>query len=222
VTDKSADATRARNRRAFDGAFGRMYSFEMDRPLLARLVGRVLWGGDVRPFYEGIEEVSRLPDGVVVADAPCGSGIAFSQLSPGQRLRYLALDLSPVMLARARARAMELALDQVEFIEGDAEQIPLEDGSVDMFMSWWGLHCLPDPERGVHEIARCLKPGGRAIGAMICSGRSLRQRLLVKPRRGAFGPTGTSHDLARWLDEAGLPNPRIDVSGTFAYFEATA
>jgi hypothetical protein len=57
---------------------------------------------------------------------------------------------------------------------------------------------------------------------MICSGHSLRQRLLVKPSRGAFGPTGMSHDLARWLDEAGLPNPRIDVSGTFAYFEATA
>lgn len=222
MTDTSPDATRARNLKAFDGAFGRAYSFEMDRPLLARVVGRILWGGDVRPFYEGVEEVSRLPDGVVVVDAPCGSGIAFSQLSPERRLRYIALDLSPVMLGRAKERAKKLELGQVEFIEGDAEQIPLEDNSVDLFMSWWGLHCLPDPERGVREIARCLKPGGRAAGAMICSGRSLRQRALVKPRRGAFGPTGTSHDLARWFDRAGLPNPRIDLSGTFAFFEATA
>jgi SAM-dependent methyltransferase len=133
----------------------------------------------------------------------------------------VALDLSPVMLDRARARAKGRGLEQIEFVEGDAERLPLEDSSVDLFMSWWGLHCLPDPERGVREIARCLKPGGRAIGAMICSGHSLRQRLVVKPRRGAFGPTGTSHDLARWLDGAGLADPRIDVSGTFAYFEAT-
>jgi SAM-dependent methyltransferase len=222
VTETSPDATRARNLKAFDGAFGRMYSFEMDRPLVARVVGRLLWGGDVRPFYEGVEEVGRLPDGVVVVDAPCGSGVAFSQLSPAQRVRYVALDLSVVMLDRARARAKERELDQVDFIEGDAEQIPVEDDSVDLFMSWWGLHCLPDPEGGVREIARCLKPGGRAIGAMICSGHSLRQRLLVKPARGAFGPTGTSHDLARWFDAAGMPNPRIDVSGTFAYFEASA
>jgi SAM-dependent methyltransferase len=145
VTDTSPDATRARNLKAFDGAFGRMYSFEMDRPLLARVVGRLLWGGDVRPFYEGVEEVGRLPDGVVVVDAPCGSGVAFSQLSPAQRMRYVALDLSPAMLDRARARAKERELDQVEFIEGDAEQIPVEDDSVDLFMSWWASTACRTP-----------------------------------------------------------------------------
>jgi SAM-dependent methyltransferase len=221
VTDNSPDATRAASRRAFDGAFGRMYSFEMDRPPLARVVGRVLWGGDVRPSHEGIEEVGGLPDGVVVIDAPCGSGIAFSQLSPTQRLRYVALGLSPVMLDRARA-PRDSSSTKSTSSRATPSRFQSSPAAPMCSCRWWGLHCLLDPEHGVREIARCLKPGGRAIGAMICSGHKLRQRVFVKPRRGALGLTGTSHDLARWLDEGGLPNPRIDVSGTFAYFEAAA
>ena len=67
-----------------------------------------LWGGDAKPFYESIRAIGELPEGAVVVDAPCGAGVAFAALSPRQRLRYLALDLSPLMLERARQRARAL------------------------------------------------------------------------------------------------------------------
>jgi SAM-dependent methyltransferase len=216
------DELQARNRASFDGTFGRLYSYWMERPWLGRAIGMVLWGGDAKPYYESMRAVGELPAGAVVVDAPCGAGAAFPALSPRQRVRYLALDLSPLMLERARARARSLGLDQIEFIEGDAERVPLEDDSVDLFLSYWGLHCMPHPNLAIREAARCLRGGGRLIGAMICRGPGLRQRLFIRPGVGAFGPGGTLDDLERWLVAAGLVQTRLEVSGPFAYFEASA
>jgi len=217
-----ADETRTRNRDMFDGAFGSAFSYMMDRPWIARAVGMALWGGDSQPFYDSMRAIGELPDGSVVMDAPCGGGVALAALSPRQRVRYVALDLSPLMLERAHQRARTLGLTQIEFVEGDAERIPLEDGSVDLFLSYWGLHCLPHPDAAVREIARCLRRGGRAVGAMICRGPSLRQRLFMRPENSAFGPAGTVDDLTRWIDSAGLTRTRLEVSGAFAFFEAKA
>jgi SAM-dependent methyltransferase len=194
----------------------------MERPWLGRAVGLAMWGGDAKPFYDSMRAVGELPVGAQVVDAPCGAGVAFAALSPRQRLRYLALDLSPLMLERARRRARSLGLDQIEFIEGNAECIPLENGSVDLFLSYWGLHCMSRPDVAVREIARCLSGGGRVIGAMICRGPSLRQRLFVRPGVGGFGTGGTVDELERWLAAAGLARTRLEVSGPFAYFEASA
>jgi hypothetical protein len=49
------------------------------------------------------------------------------------------------LLERARRRAPAPELDQIKLVEGDAEHIPLADGSVDLFLSYWGLHCMLDP-----------------------------------------------------------------------------
>ena len=98
------DETRARNRVSFDGAFGRAYSYWVERPWLGRAVGFALWGGDSKPYYKSMRAIGELPAGAVVADAPCGAGAAFAALSQHQRLRYLALDLSPLMLRLTLSR----------------------------------------------------------------------------------------------------------------------
>ena len=48
-----------------------------------------------------IARLAEAPDGTVILDVPCGGGVAFRGLRPGQRVRYVAADLSPVMLGRA-------------------------------------------------------------------------------------------------------------------------
>ena len=55
---------------------------------------------------------------------------------------------------------------------------------------------------------------------MICTGPAPRQRLLVRPNVGAYGPTGTAEDLARWLRDARLEIERRELSGPFAYVTA--
>jgi ubiquinone/menaquinone biosynthesis C-methylase UbiE len=215
-----AERTRERNRAVFDGAFGRAYSFYTERERLSRLIAAVVWGGDIRPFYASMGAIGTTRDGGTIVDAPCGAGVAFRGLDPGQQVRYIALDLSRHMVERARRRAGELGLAQIEFVVGDAESVPVEDGSVDLYLSYFGLHCFPDPRRAVAEIARCLRPGGRVVGSMLTRGPTLRQRLLVQPGRGGFGPGGTPEELRAWLGSAGLRNASVQPSGVFAYFNA--
>jgi ubiquinone/menaquinone biosynthesis C-methylase UbiE len=221
VERTAADRNRERNRAVFDGAFGGLYSFYTERERLSRLIARTVWGGDIRPFYASMRAMAEIRDGGVIVDAPCGAGVAFRGLRPKQRVHYIALDLSPRMLERARRRASELGLRQVELVEGDAESVPVEDASADLFLSYWGLHCFPHPGAAVAEIARCLRPGGPAIGSMITRGGSVRHRLLVRPGQGGFGPGGTAGDLRRWLTDSGLAEPTVNESGLFAYFRAT-
>jgi ubiquinone/menaquinone biosynthesis C-methylase UbiE len=216
----SADSARERNRALFDGVFGGVYGFYIEREALCQLIARVVWGADIRPFYASMRAIGEVRHGGVIVDAPCGAGVAFRGLRPGQRVRYIALDLSPRMLERARRRAARLGLTQIELAEGDVQSIPVEAGSVDLFLSYWGLHCFPDPVRAVAEMARCLRPGGRVVGSMITCGRTLRHRLLVQPGRGGFGPGGTVDDLRTWLEDCRLQQMMVESSGLFGYFQA--
>jgi ubiquinone/menaquinone biosynthesis C-methylase UbiE len=212
--------TSERNRRLFDGAFGAMYGFYMERERVSRLVGRVVWGGDTRPLYESLKGIDAVPAGGTVVDAPCGAGVSFRGLGPSDEVRYLAFDLSPAMLGRARRRAARRGLRQIELREPDVTDLPVESGSVDLFISHFGLHCLAEPQAAVVEIARCLRPGGTVVGSTIVTGRSRRQRALVRPWTGGFGAVPSSPDLERWIAAAGLDMLRIDRRGPFAYFSA--
>jgi ubiquinone/menaquinone biosynthesis C-methylase UbiE len=220
VADSDAAAIHERNRRVFASPFGAVYDFYMQREPLSRLIARLAWHSDVRPFYASMAAISALPDGSTIVDAPCGSGVALRALREGQRVRYLGYDLSPEMLRRAGGRAKKLRLNQVELMEADVEALHVDSGSVDLFLSYFGLHCLPNPAAAVREAARCLRPGGRLVGSTIVLGTRPLDRLRVRPGAGAYGPVGTATDLREWLAGAGLTQIRLDVRGVFAYFEA--
>jgi ubiquinone/menaquinone biosynthesis C-methylase UbiE len=191
----------------------------MGRARVARAVARVLWGGDTRPFFRSMKAIADAPAGGLIVDAPCGAGVAFRGLSPSQDVRYLALDLSPRMLARADAERARRRLRQVELIEGEVTAVPLETGSADLFISYWGLHCLADPESAIEAAARVLAPRGRLVGASFVTGASLRQRLIVRPNHSAFGEVPSAAELRAWLDHR-FTEVELSTSGPFAYFSA--
>ena len=87
MADSDAAAIRERNRRVFASPFGAVYDFYMQREPLSRLIARLAWHSDVRPFYAGMAAVSALPDGSTIVDAPCGSSVALRALCEEQRVR---------------------------------------------------------------------------------------------------------------------------------------
>jgi SAM-dependent methyltransferase len=213
---------RERNLRVFGGPFGALYSYYMERDWLSRIIGHVVWGSDVRPYYRSMASIGEVPDGGLVVDAPCGAGVAFRGLHPRRNLRYLAFDLSPAMAERARRRAWARGLSQVEVSVADATDLPVADGSADLFLSYFGLHCFDDPQAALLEAARALRPGGRLVGSAIVRGDRLFDRLRAPSNRGALGKVGGEDELRAGLEQAGFAAIESERSGIFAFFRALA
>jgi ubiquinone/menaquinone biosynthesis C-methylase UbiE len=201
------------------GPFGAAYDFYIERPRLMRAIGRAVWGIDASLIYASMEPLERAGAGITVADVPCGGGVAFRALKPDQDVRYLAADLSPKMLSRARRRAAARSLSQVEPIEADMTALPFADGEVDLFLSISGLHMLPEPERAVAEIGRCLKPGGRLSGTTFLNDGTRRCRALYKAGsyRGHPLPPGRE-ELVGWLRAAGVEQVTVGPQCGFVAF----
>ena len=199
-----------------------VYDSVVENERLARVLGRLIWGTDTSAFYREIARLGEEPDGTVILDVPCGGGVAFRGLRPGQRVRYVAADLSAVMLRRARAEAQRRDLDQIEFIEADVEALPFDDASFDLCVSYTGLHCFPNPAAAMSEIARVLRPGGVVRGTMVVRRAGRRQDAFVRLYQvaGVFGASGTCDDLEAWLADAGMLDVSARSDGALAYFSA--
>jgi demethylmenaquinone methyltransferase/2-methoxy-6-polyprenyl-1,4-benzoquinol methylase len=99
--------------------------------------------------------VAVVRPGDKVLDACCGTGdLAVAAVHAGATVT--GLDFSERMLERARRKSSE-----VEWIQGDAQKLPFEDASFDAATVGFGVRNLEDLERGLAELRRVLRPGGR-------------------------------------------------------------
>jgi demethylmenaquinone methyltransferase / 2-methoxy-6-polyprenyl-1,4-benzoquinol methylase len=102
-----------------------------------------------------------------VLDSCCGTGdLAIASLRAGGRVT--ALDFSERMLERARKKS-----DEIEWVEGDALALPFADGSFDAGTVGFGVRNLEDLEKGLGELRRVLRPGGRLAILEITTPRGL-------------------------------------------------
>ncbi|HEY6875030.1 MAG TPA: bifunctional demethylmenaquinone methyltransferase/2-methoxy-6-polyprenyl-1,4-benzoquinol methylase UbiE [Candidatus Dormibacteraeota bacterium] len=124
------------------------------------LVNTVLSFGTDGGWRSRAARETGLTAGGSALDVACGSGKLTSELAriAGASGRVVGLDFSPEMLEVARANRPDL-----EFMEGDALNLPFDDGSFDASTIAFGLRNLADPVRGLREMSRVVKPGGRAV-----------------------------------------------------------
>jgi len=115
----------------------------------------------------------RLAPGEKVADVGSGAGfdsfIAAGQVGPGGQV--VGIDMTPEMLAKSRQTARALSLGQVQFREGFAEALPVEDRWADVVISNGVINLCADKQAVFAEILRVLRPGGRLQFADIANGR---------------------------------------------------
>ncbi len=95
-----------------------------------------------------------------VLDVATGSGNA-AMAAARRGCSVVGVDYVPALLDRARRRVEAEGLNDVTFVDGDAEELPFDDGEFDVTASVFGAMFAPDQERTAAEMARVTRPGGR-------------------------------------------------------------
>jgi MPBQ/MSBQ methyltransferase len=148
-------------------------------------------------------ELARLGPGLDVVDVGAGTGFAtegiVQRADPG---RVTLLDQSPHQLARARAKP---ALARCRVQRGDAEDLPFATDSADRYVSTGSIEYWPDPQRGIAEAYRVLRPGGIAMLAGPVRPRNRLARRLAD----AWMLFPTEEEYRRWFTAAGFTDVEV-------------
>ncbi|HEX9933911.1 MAG TPA: arsenite methyltransferase [bacterium] len=153
-------------------------------------------------------------NGQTVLDIGSGVGIDcfIASKKVGRTGKVIGLDMTPEMIERARQNAAEGGYDNVEFRFGEAEAMPVEDGSVDWVISNCVINLSPDKPKVFREIARVLKPGGRFSISDIVIGDALPDAFVRSARAWAGCVAGAIReaDYVDGLLKAGLADAVVE------------
>jgi len=108
-------------------------------------------------------EMGRLEPGERVLDLGSGAGTdsLIAARMVGEQGHVTGIDMTPEMLAKARAAAGAMGASNVEFVESEAERLPFPDASFDVVISNGVIDLIPDKDAVFAELYRVLAPGGR-------------------------------------------------------------
>ena len=194
-----------------------------------------------RGLYE-IDETSQLPAEAVLASLGCGNPTALADLHPGEVVLDLGsgggidvllsarrvgptgkaygLDMTDEMLALARENQRKAGVDNVQFLKGEIEDIPLPDGSVDVIISNCVINLSLDKDKALAEAFRVLKPGGRfAVSDVLFQGdvSVIPQSLLsdVEAWSGCIAGALEEKDFLARLQAAGFQDASVQVTNVY-------
>jgi len=185
-----------------------------------------------------------LPEAAVQASLGCGNPTALAQLSVGETVLDLGsgggidvllsarrvgptgkaygLDMTDEMLALARENQRKAGLDNVEFLKGEIESIPLPDDCVDVIISNCVINLSGDKDRVLREAFRVLKPGGRlAVSDVVTRGEvppQVRREMLLWV--GCIAGALRDEEYAAKLQGAGFQSISIEPTRVYAVEDA--
>jgi len=189
-----------------------------------------------------VDETSALPHSAVLASLGCGNPTALAELYPGEVVldlgsgggidvllsarrvgpagKVYGLDMTDEMLALARENQRKAGVENVEFLRGEIEDIPLPEDSVDVIISNCVINLSVDKDKVLSEAFRVLKPGGRfAVSDVLFQGDMslVPQELLDDVNAWSGCIAGALHEddfLAR-LRAAGFQDASVEVTNVY-------
>jgi len=198
--------------------------------------------GDADPITSRLYDAAQageIPEKALQASLGCGNPTALAQLQPGETVldlgsgggidvllsarrvgpggKVFGLDMTDEMLALAEENKRKSGLENVHFLKGEIENIPLPDASVDVIISNCVINLSGDKDRVIAEAFRVLKPGGRfAVSDVVVRGAvpaSIRQSMELWVGCVA-GALGDAEYLAK-LEAAGFESASIEVTRVY-------
>lgn len=171
------------------------------------------------PFAAG---VIRAGDTVVDIGSGSGTDLILAALLVGPDGRAVGVDMTSAMRDKATANARSAGIVHVEVLDGNAEELPLRSGSVDVITSNGVINLVPDKRRAIEEMFRVLRPGGWVQLADIVVDDLPSDACRAKPQLWAeciVGATTQSDYLAKFT-QAGFTD--VEHLGDLDYFAASA
>ncbi len=191
-------------------------------------------------------QAGELPEEAVLASLGCGNPTALAELREGETVLDLGsgggidvllsarrvgpsgkaygLDMTDEMLALARANQVKSGVENVEFLKGEIESIPLPDNAVDVVISNCVINLSGDKDRVLAEAFRVLKPGGRfAVSDVVVRGRvpdEVRRNMLLWV--GCIAGALTDSDYVAKLAKAGFDAIGIEPTRVYGIEDARA
>jgi len=185
------------------------------------------------------DEKGLIPEGAVLASLGCGNPTALIELKPGEMVLDLGsgggidvllsarrvgptgkaygLDMTDEMLALARENQRRAGVDNVEFLKGEIESIPLPDDSVDVVISNCVINLSADKDRVMREAFRVLRPGGRfAVSDVVVRGEvpdAVRKSMLLWV--GCIAGALEEKDYGAKLRNAGFVDVDLEPTRTY-------
>jgi MPBQ/MSBQ methyltransferase len=161
-----------------------------------RWVNPLFWTSEMR--QEALEHAALDDPGLRTLDAGAGTGFTTEGIVSRVRAENVTmLDQSPHQLARAEAKP---SLQAATKLLGDAERLPFPDDAFDRYVSAGSIEYWPDPQQGIAEAYRVLRPGGRAllIGPVEPANR------ILKALASAWMLFPPERDYRDWFERAGF------------------
>ena len=206
-------------------------------------------GTDADPITSNLYadgQIAQIPESALKASLGCGNPTALATLNPGEVVLDLGsgggidvllsaqrvgamgkaygLDMTEEMLTLARENQAKAGIENVEFLKGEIEHIPLPDNSVDVIISNCVINLSADKDRVLREAFRVLKPGGRfAVSDVVTRGAmppEIRQRVLLWV--GCIAGALEENDYRSKLAAAGFENIGIEPTRIYRLEDARA
>jgi len=204
-------------------------------------------GTDVDPITSNLYDEKQkqgLPEEALLASLGCGNPTALAALKPGETVldlgsgggidvllsakrvgptgKVYGLDMTDEMLALARENQRKSGIENVEFLKGEIEHIPLPDSSVDVVISNCVINLSADKDRVLKEAFRVLKPGGRfAVSDVVVRGDvpdEIREKVLLWV--GCIAGALEENDYRSKLTAAGFADVELEPTRVYRLEDA--
>ncbi|WP_456369903.1 methyltransferase domain-containing protein [Geoglobus sp.] len=170
----------------------------------------------VNPFFYSHEmrrtvvDMAKVVKGDLVLEVGCGTGFTTEEIARrvGEE-NVVAVDLTPEQMEKAVRR-----FGGAEFLRGDAENLPFRDSVFDASISAGSIEYWPNPQKGVQEMARVTKSGGRVV---ILAPRKP-DNMLVRKFAESIMLFPSTQQMVLWMEKAGLEDIRYVEMGPYSFW----